>query len=387
MLKNKDIICVTLSDWDEPKRSRHHLMSILARHNRVLFVERPVSLLGLFKGKVEWKRLFKAFQGIRKGQPGLLLFAPPPILPGGDWLAWINWVNQKILAFAVRRAAAKINFVAPILWIFAYNSGGLVGNLGESLAIYYCNDPFVKFAPAGRRREGLREIERKLVRRADLVFVTSHLLLEDKKQSNQQTYLIPHAVSQAFLDRQNSNLPQDIAKISQPRIGYIGVIHGMMDFELIEHLATNRQDWQIVFVGPIAEGKPEDVQRFKALCKLQNVHYLGGKEQSELPDYAQAMDVCLIPLADSKVKETLWLPLKFFEYLAAGKPIVSSMAMQGAQDYPAQIVRITGDKAEFVVCVEQALKENSAEHVKARLALARQNTWEERLARIADLIK
>ena len=111
MIKGQDIICVTVSDWDEPKRSRHHLMSILAKDNRVLFVERPVSLFGLLRSGTEWKRLARFFKGIRHRQDQLFLFTPPPILPGGDWLSWINWLNQKIINFAVRRIAFKMGFI------------------------------------------------------------------------------------------------------------------------------------------------------------------------------------------------------------------------------------------------------------------------------------
>ncbi len=381
-IKGQVIICVTVSDWDEPKRSRHHLMSILARDNRVLFVERPVNLGLLLKDKHEWQRLLNLFKGIRHKRDGLYLFAPLPAFPGGDWHPKINWINSKLLLWSIKFAVFRLKFNRPLLWIFAYNAGQLVGKLNEKISLYYCNDPFAEFAPAGRKRDGLRRIEQQLVKKVDFFFVAGQSL------SLPKAYMIPHGVSRRFIDRLQGTpgLPEQLRSIASPRIGYTGVIHGMLDFELIAHVAEHKKDWQIVFVGPIAEGSPDDVRRFRQLCRHENVHYLGGKKHDDLPAYILALDVCLIPLTDNKIKKPVWLPVKFYEYLAAGKPVVSSMMMQGAKDYPAQVVRITPDKNEFIEYVEQALKENSSEHVKARLKLAQQNTWEERLAQIADLI-
>ena len=384
-MRNENIICVTMSDWDEPKRCRHHLMSVLSKDNRVLFVERPVNLLSLLRNCNEWKRLLKIFKGIRK-QDNLFLLAPLPNLPGGDWVPWVNAVNQKIIELSVKAAARKLGMGSPVLWIFAFTGGGLVGKFSEKFSIYFCNDPFGMFAPPGRKRKGIHEIERRLIEKVNWVFAVSNDLVKEKARLNRRSYLIPHGVRAEMIDRQVHRLPLPLKDIGSPRIGYVGAIHDKLDYDLIAAVARQRRDWNILMIGPIAEISPDKLARVRDLQKMQNVCFSGNISQDALRDYLGALDVCLLPYARDDFSATFWVPLKFYEYLAAGKPIVSSIGLQGALGYDAAVVRFADDTAGFIQCIEQGLNDHDQATAQKRMDIARQNTWEKRAEEISRLI-
>ena len=124
--------------------------------------------------------ILNIFKGIRKKADNLFILAPLPSFPGGDWIPWINKINQKLLAISIKIAAFFLRIKKPILWIFSFTGADLTGKFNEKLSIYYCNDPFAKFAPPGKKRKGIYKIENALIKKVDLVFVVAKTLLEEK---------------------------------------------------------------------------------------------------------------------------------------------------------------------------------------------------------------
>lgn len=386
MIKNKDIICITQSDWDEPKRCRHHLMSVLAKDNRVLFVERPIHISLLMKSIAEWKRMFKVLRGIRKEEKGLFLYAPPLIFPGGDWIPWINKINQYIIYLSIKYAVARLKIKNPILWIFSFTAGRLVGRFNENLSLYFCNDPFYIFAPPGRKREGIKKVERELVERVDYIFAVHHSLVEEKSKINKHTYLIPHGVRVDLFCKIDPTVPAEIKEIPSPRIGFVGVLGGKLDYKLIEHVADNKKEWSIVLIGPIAEVDAVHRQAIERLRKRSNVYLLGNKKQEELPNYIHSLNVCLLPYKESEFSRMFWLPLKFYEYLASGKPIVSNIILRGAMEYDESVIRTAEDRELFIEMVEKSLDNDSDELIGKRKLIAMDNSWQKRIQKIYELV-
>jgi glycosyltransferase involved in cell wall biosynthesis len=341
----------------------------------------------LIKGSIaEWKRFTRSFKGIREAQRNLFLYTPPLAFPGGDWIPWINNINQFILQLCIKLIALLMGIKKPILWIFSYTGGDLIGKFKEKISIYYCNDPFGEFAGEERRRAGIINIEKELVKKADLVFAVSDRLVEEKKCYNFNTFLSEHAVPGEYLVSLNGW--EDRVDVPHPRIGYVGTYNRNIDYALLEYMVRSRPDWNLVLVGPIAEVEmdKESEKRFKILLGMPNVHYLGGKRKEELPYYYNSMDVFLFPYINRKLDEYINIPLKFFEYLTFGKPIVSINNYSGFKKYNEEFIKIARTKEEYVAFIEDALSENNEENMKKRFAAAKNNAWENRVEAISDKI-
>ncbi|MEA3493438.1 MAG: glycosyltransferase [Candidatus Margulisiibacteriota bacterium] len=274
----------------------------------------------------------------------------------------------------------------PILWVFAFPAGELVGRFKEKVSIYFCNDPHYLFAPAGKKREGIIKIEQELIKKVDFVFAVSHTLVEEKKVFNKSTHLIPHGVRIDLFNNAGSIVPTEYEQISSPRIGFVGVLGGKLDYELIDYVAERRGDWEIVLIGPVAEADQIHRQWIEKLKERPNVHFLGNKAPEELPNYIKALDVCLLPYKKSAFSRMFWVPLKFYEYLAAGRPIVSNVILRGAMEYDESVVRTTENRELFIEMIEKSLNNDSDELISKRKIIARNNSWQKRIDKIHSLV-
>ena len=170
--------------------------------------------------------------------------------------------------------------------------------------------------------EVVRAYDDDLTRRADLVITTAENLRASRAVLNPHTYHVANAADVAHFGRAldpTLPLPADIAAIPQPRIGVIGVHDERLDVEAIEAIALADPAWQVVLVGPVREGDVDEAR----LRALPNVHLLGDKPLAELPAYLKALDVALIPYKLNELTRNIF-PLKLFEYLAGGVPVVSA---------------------------------------------------------------
>jgi glycosyltransferase involved in cell wall biosynthesis len=167
--------------------------------------------------------------------------------------------------------------------------------------------------------------------------------------------------------------------IRRPIIGFVGQINERLDRDLIRFVARAHPEWSIVFVGPILRGL--DVGPLQA---LQNVHFLGPADLDRLPEFLKPMDVCMVPFLVNEHTRTM-NPLKILEYLAAGKPVVST-PLPALRSYEPH-VGIAGSAAEFAAAVEQALAEDGDMQRRARAEFAGEHSWESRLEEICGLIE
>lgn len=377
MLEGLSIICFA-HDWEGDPTSKTHIMRILARKNRVLWV----NSIGMRKptvSKADFQRMVaklrRALRGCVEVEPNLFVTNPLVLpLPG---VAWAERLNVRILAAWLRRLCRRHGIRQPILWTFLPNVNRLVGRLGEQMVIYHCVDEYSAFS--GVPREALIRMERDLIRRAHIVFTSSEQLCKERWPLNPSTHFVPHGVDVAHfalaLDPTTA-VPDDVRGLSRPVVGFFGLLADWVDLPLIRAVALARPEWSIVLIGKAATD-------LGALRGLPNVHILGQRPYATLPGYCRGFDVGIIPFRanDLTVRAN---PLKLREYLAAGLPVVSTPLPEVAR-YDG-LVRLANGPDAFIAAIEAALAERSPEMVRRRAGAMRAEGWEARVAEISTLV-
>jgi UDP-galactopyranose mutase len=235
-----------------------------------------------------------------------------------------------------------------ISWYYSPMALTFSAHLDPILTVYDCMDELsaFKFAPAE-----LKELELKLLSKADLVFTGGNKLFEAKKKFHTNLYSFPSSIDKAhfLLARGNVKDPIDQASIPHPRLGFYGVLDERLDIQLLDELARLRPEWNIVLVGPVVKIDPQ------TLPSHSNIHYLGAKKYDELPAYLSGWDIAIMPFAINESTEFI-SPTKTPEYLCGGKPVISTPISDVVNDYGQQgLVLIAGNAGEFVTAAESLL--------------------------------
>lgn len=356
-----DVICFSHLRWDFVFQRPQHLMTRCARESaRVYFFEEPIY------DAVE-ERLDVAMSGrVRVATPHL-----PAQL---DESAAID--AQRRLLDALRE---RENITDCVAWYYTPMALPFTDHLAPSAIVYDCMDELASFknAPAV-----LKEREALLMSRAALVLTGGQSLYEAKRHQHPNIHPFPSSVDVNHFAqaRRFTEDPADQAVIPHPRLGFFGVIDERMDIELLDAIAAARPDWQLILLGPIV--KIDAAQ----LPQRPNIHYLGGKKYDELPRYVAGWDVALLPFARNEATRFI-SPTKTPEYMAAGKPIVSTSIRDVVRPYGHQgLVRIADDPAAFVAACEAAMADDPAARVRQADAFLRQTSWDGTWRRIRLLI-
>ena len=385
-LHDRRIVCIASAAWDSMWVNAQHLMSRMARNNRILYLNnmglRPPSagksdLRKIFQRLVEW------FSPPRKPVPGLWVVSPI-VLPLHRYRL-IRKLNGVLLVAQVRFWMRMMGMRRPILWSFLPTGISLIGRIDFSGVIYHCVDDYAE--NPGVPSEHIREMERDLLRVADITFVTNPKLYQDRLGLARRIRYFPNAVNAAHFRDGGRNVPDEIEKIRQRRpgarvLGYQGNISDYKtDTALLQKIAARFSDDELVLVGPAGWGDPNT--DLSALRALPNVHFVGRIDYNRLPDFVHAFDVCLVPMNLNESTKGSF-PMKFYEYLACGKPVVATKLPAFAQyaENP-EIVRLAANHEEFLAAIETALAEERDEAViKRRIDQALDNDWERRLVQI-----
>jgi len=385
LLKHKDIVLVTLSEWDGPRRIRHHLANEFAKQgNRVLFVEAFYSLSKFIKNP-DISKFFRFLRAPREIRKNLFILSVIPFLPLGEFSSIVSRINWTAARFFMRRKMKGLGFRDPLLIIFAYNASSIVGHMDEHLSLYFCNDAFDKLYNQASLRHKVVSLERTLIRKADAVITVSEKLTEEKSPYAKRISTVHHGVDYPLFEEAlgSGGTPEGLSTIKKPIVGYSGVVRHIIDIDLLEYVASSRPEWSIVIVGPVTESDRQYYEKVDALKRRGNVHFLGAKPSDKIPRYIGQFDVCLLPYTLDEVSTYYAAPLKFYEYLAAGKPVVSTVGPKGKEE---SIVLNATTKESFLAAVEKAFSLTSAQHVQARKEEARRNSWEERVREIEEFI-
>jgi len=383
-LAGAHIVCCAPNPWDDIWRNRQHIFSRLARANTVLYVEpRLYSLADVRRGEVPaeaWRA-----PRLRHWRDGLWLYRHPVWAPRTNWPG-LRTLLRGLRGRAVRAAMAQLRFRDPIAWFFQPKDTELLGRLGERLVVFHIVDEYAAFryhSPAAQA--ALREQEQQLLPRADLVITTSRALWDTKRQLNPQTVLVPNGVDFAAYEQvRQAGLPppDDLASLPRPVIGYAGHISVRLDLTLLVELARRRPDWSVALVGSLWDKGCE--AELACLRALPNVHFLGAKPAEAMPAYIAGFDAALIPYRPGEETQHI-SPIKLYEYLAAGKPIVT--VDMPALDGFRHLVRLADSPAGFLAGVEAALSDTAPPAVAERLSVAAQHTWDRRVEQIAAFVR
>ncbi|MEM2954951.1 MAG: glycosyltransferase [Candidatus Nanoarchaeia archaeon] len=379
-----NIVCLSTQNWDDPMwTNKQHIMSRLSKTHRVIYVDRGVLGLRYFVLKKEdpfnfnftLKYIFNLFEERNKNLTILTeKFNFPNSFGFKIWLLK-NYLKKK-----------KINDI--ILWIYQPEYEKYIGKLNEKLVVYDCVDEYSEFPAYSnpRKKKRIIETEKRLLEKADLVITSSENLYERKKIYNKNTYLV-HNVGdiEHFMKAMEKDLktPEDIQKIKKPIIGFVGAIDRYkVDFELLQVLAENHTEWSIVLIGP--SGSADFSTKTSSLKRIRNIHMLGVKDYKLLPNYIKEFNVCIIPYNINEYTKNCF-PIKFFEFLASGKPVVVT-ALPSLKEY-ANIVKYAYTYEDFIKKVQEAITGDTEIERQKRLEEAKKNSWHSRTEKIMELIE
>ncbi len=358
------LVCLSHLRWDFVFQRPQHLMTRFARERRVFFFEEPI-----YDSETPRLDIERRLQGV--------WVVVPHLAPGMSEAA-AKVALEKMVKQLVEHRGIE-NFV---LWFYTPMAVAFTRHLRPAVVVYDCMDELSLFrgAPALLSR---REAE--LFRMADIVLTGGASLYAAKRAQHPNVHFFPSSIDAAHFAQARRVVqdPPDQAVIPHPRLGYFGVIDERMDVDLIRGLAEARPDWHLVMVGPVVKIERE------SLPQTANTHYLGSKDYAQLPAYLAGWDVALIPFAQNEATRYI-SPTKTPEYLAGGKPVVSTPIRDVVHPYGDKgLVRIAGHVNAFVKEIEDALRlersrDQWLEQVDEFLA---QTSWETTWGRIKQLIE
>lgn len=320
VLRDRDILCFS-HDWTGDPLSKTHLMRVLSKDNRILWINAIANRMPTGSPQ-DVSRIFKKLKSftdaVKEVEPNIFVMNPLAFPAYGN--ASVVKLNQKFLLSQVKKAMRRLGFARPVNMVFNPAAGMIAGKLGEEKLVYYCVDEYTAFTGVS---SGLKKIEEDLFRKADLVVVSAERLYESKKGFNPNTFIIRHGVDHAHFRRaldEETQIPKELANLPRPIIGFHGLLADWVDFELLKKTAAHFSRGSVVLIGKVTVDAERKV---KILEDVPNLHLLGRKPYGELPAYCKGFDVALNPFVVNQLTQSA-NPLKVREYLAAGLPVVST---------------------------------------------------------------
>ena len=359
-----DLVCFSHLRWDFVYQRPQHLLSRAARERRVFYFEEPLFDNGSMRLEVN-------------EQEGGVIVVRPYLPHGLQSEVAVNAVLREM----VDRLFTLQNIRSFVAWYYTPMALVFTEHLTPVATVYDCMDELSAFKGAAPQ---LRQYELSLFRRADLVFTGGQSLYEAKRNHHHSVFAFPSSIDRDHFGQARTITvePDDQKDLPHPRLGFFGVIDERFDVALLDGMAQSRPDWQFVMIGPIVKIDPAVLPRY------DNVHYLGSKNYKELPAYLAGWDVALLLFARNEATRFI-SPTKTPEYLAAGKPVVSTSIQDVVRTYGKEgLVSIGDTPAEFIKAVEAVIEtqeDNSAWLANVDQFLAGMS-WDETWSRMSALI-
>jgi len=362
-LGETDLVCFSHLRWDFVYQRPQHLLSRCARKRRVFFVEEPI--FGNCSMRLD----------VREADPGVHVVVPH--LPEG--------LRSEIAINAVMREMTRQFFSDRgineyVFWYYTPMALRFTDQFNPVAVVYDCMDELSAFKGADSQ---LPLLEKQLFREVDLVFTGGQSLYEVKRNQHPAVYAFPSSIDASHFGKARTavNDPDDQAHIPHPRLGFFGVIDERFDIELLDEVAAKRPDWNFIIIGPVVKINPD------TLPKHSNIHYLGGKKYNELPEYLAGWDIALLLFARNESTRFI-SPTKTPEYLAAGKPVISTSIRDVVRPYgEMNLVEITDTADELIAAAEKILsRSNRSEWLQKVDAYLENISWDKTWAQMSDLI-
>lgn len=388
------IICFGGDPWGEMKRPAQ-MMLRLSEFTPIIYIEPHLSLTSILKN---WRsaltptsraRLGRVFsRGPTEVEPNIHVVSPLIVLP-------LHRLTRVLPSFALttlvarqyaratakaRAAAEAVGIEKPAAWVSYPLPLAEGSDLAWQRVVYDCMDSWGDFPDSLADVKWSTQVsgaESDLLDRAEVVFCSAAGLLDTRRpRCTGRIMLLRNGADVAHFAPTGRPVPEDLATLRQPVIGYIGAVAEWVDFDLLRDVALKRPDWSIVLIGPQFKGRSMgDPRQLRQISELPNVHLLGPRPYAELPAYLEAFDVATIPFKlNGLTRDTN--PIKVYEYLAAGVPVVSTSL---PEVLTLRDVRIADDADEFVAACEAAMGERrDTQLVAERIEAANCNSWERR---------
>jgi UDP-galactopyranose mutase len=362
-LHGVDLLCFSHLRWGFVFQRPNHLLTRFSKHQRVFFIEEPI-----FHDAEDKLHIENYNDNLYVVTPHIQHRAS-----GEDVLRQQqDFVSSLLLQMQIKRYYS---------WYYTPMALPFTSHLSPELVVYDCMDELsaFKFAPAE-----LTIREKVLFNKADIVFTGGHSIYENKKNAHHNIYPFPSSIDKAHFGkaRKIRKDPEDQKAIPHPRFGFFGVIDERFDIDLIDAVAKAKPEWQFVLLGPVVKIDPA------SLPKHSNIHYLGSKKYDELPNYLAGWDVAMIPFAINESTRFI-SPTKTPEYLAAGKPVISTPIRDVVSPYGHnKLVHIVNNPEEFIAAAETELaKKRKSAWVKKVDEFLDGNSWDRTWSQMVRLIE
>lgn len=357
-----DLICFSHLRWNFVYQRPQHLMTRFARHNRVFLIEEP-----LFDAE---HISYLSFDN--KGNLSVIT----PHIPGGCTDEDIITQQRTLL----KDLFEEENITDYLFWYYTPMALPVGDGFSPKLIIYDCMDELSLFKNAPI---ALKEREKELFSKADLVFTGGYNLYHAKKHSHHNIHPFPSSIDKEhFLQARHITIDTgDQASIPHPRFGFYGVIDERFDIDLIKTVAERKPEWHFIILGPVVKIDPDTLPR------LDNIHYLGGRNYDELPKYLAGWDITIIPFLRNDSTKYI-SPTKTPEYLAAGKPVISTSIVDVVTPYGISNLVYIADTADtFIAAAETELNnQDRSEWLKKVDVFLSQTSWDKTWNKMMELI-
>jgi len=355
--------------WDWVWQRPQQFLSRLSKRHRVLFIEGPVPDEHVRTTQLTLREITDF--------PNIIVLQMK--IPATRWTdnSWVDKERRRVVQSLLAGPLGR-KFAEPVQWFYDPMAvTAFAGHLDERAIVYDCMDELSLFrgAPAELVRR-----ERELLALADVVFAGGPKIWKAKQALNENCFCFGCGVDEKHFGRARDPklaLPADVAALPRPIFGYIGVVDERIDYELVAKLADSASG-SIVIVGPSTKVDPA------LFPQRENLHWLGGRDYTDLPAYARAFDVCMMPFAMNEATRFI-NPTKALEYMATGKPIVSTPVEDVVAQF-SSIVTIARNAGEFIAGCERVAANHPRQQIERGLARVRRNSWQSIVAQLEEHI-
>ena len=370
------IVGLVPDHWDPQWQVRHHVLSRLAGYFSVVWMNYPSGWRGILSALN--RRRARATEDLTAPE-GLQIYEPGPWLPMLGRPAWLaQFVSRRRLKHACDMLRAR-GCTRIVLYVWRPEFAQALDQATHDLSIYHVDDEY-SFSPTEAE---ISPTERGLLESVEQVFIHSPTLMERKGRFNPNTDFIPNGVDYKLYATPLPE-PEDLRPIPHPRIGYVGYLKRMLDWPILLELSTTHPQWSFIFVGPKSSHSDlEDV--LAQMSQLPNVYFLGGKPTEALGAYPQHFDACIMPYRQDDYTKCIY-PLKLHEYLASGKPVIST-PIRSVLEF-SDVITMATSMGEWSRAIASALSEEERAQVRVaqRQRVARKHDWDGLVDKIARII-